>query len=55
MNSYPITKNSKIKRIAEKATYDTETIHQIIDEALFCHIGIYTMIDRWSFQRFTPV
>ncbi len=40
MNSYPITKNSKIKRIAEKATYDTETIHQIIDEALFCHIGI---------------
>mgnify|MGYP000374312411 CR=1 FL=1 len=40
MNSYPIAQENKVKRIAEKAAYDKETIHQIIDEALFCHIGI---------------
>ena len=51
MNSYPITKNSKIKRIAEKATYDTETIHQIIDEALFCHIGIILPEYLKNFKR----
>lgn len=40
MNSYPINSQNKVKRIANKADYSNETINAIIDEALFCHIGI---------------
>ncbi len=40
MNDYPISNRSKVKRISEKADYSKETIHGIIDEALYCNIGI---------------
>ncbi len=40
MKEYSITNNNKVKRISKKADYSKETIRAIIDEALFCHIGI---------------
>ncbi len=40
MKSYKITNRNKVKRISNKADYRKETIHAIIDEALFCHLGI---------------
>jgi len=40
MNQYSINSINKVKRISKKADYSKKTIHQIIDEALFCHIGI---------------
>jgi nitroimidazol reductase NimA-like FMN-containing flavoprotein (pyridoxamine 5'-phosphate oxidase superfamily) len=40
MNTYPVTGQNKVKRISEKADYSKETIHSIIDEALYCNIGI---------------
>ncbi len=40
MNQYSINSINKVKRISEKADYSKKTIHAIIDEALFCHIGI---------------
>ena len=40
MNSYPISQENKVKRIANKAVYSKSKIHDIIDEALFCHLGL---------------
>jgi nitroimidazol reductase NimA-like FMN-containing flavoprotein (pyridoxamine 5'-phosphate oxidase superfamily) len=31
---------NRLLRVPERAHYDSETIHQIIDDALFCHVGI---------------
>jgi uncharacterized protein len=31
---------SKIKRIPDRGVYDRETIYRILDEELFCHVGI---------------
>lgn len=36
---YPVTPNTKISRSAKRGAYDEETIHQILDEGLFCHIA----------------
>jgi nitroimidazol reductase NimA-like FMN-containing flavoprotein (pyridoxamine 5'-phosphate oxidase superfamily) len=36
---YPVTPNTKPSRLAKRAVYDEETIHQILDEGLFCHIA----------------
>ena len=36
---YPVTPNTKISRSAKRGFYDEETIYQILDEGLFCHIG----------------
>lgn len=40
MNSYPVIKENKVKRISELADYSKKSINAIIDEALFCHLGI---------------
>lgn len=34
------TSKTKIKRLPIRGNYDQETIYQIIDEALICHVGI---------------
>ena len=39
MAEYPITSRSEVKRLAKRAVYDRDTVHQIIDEALMCHVG----------------
>jgi hypothetical protein len=36
---YPPTKRSRIKRQQERALYDRETVHGILDAGLLCHVG----------------
>ncbi|MEM7712304.1 MAG: pyridoxamine 5'-phosphate oxidase family protein [Cyanobacteria bacterium P01_A01_bin.68] len=33
------TQRTQIKRLPKRANYETQTIHNILDEALICHIG----------------
>ena len=39
MEQYPITDRNKAKRMRERAKYDVETVHAMLDAALFCHIA----------------
>lgn len=36
---YPITDRNKAKRMRERAKYDVETVHAMLDSALVCHIA----------------
>lgn len=36
---YPITARNKVKRMKERGHYDTETIYELLDSALLCHIA----------------
>lgn len=36
---FPVTARNKAKRMRERATYDVETVHAMLDAALFCHIA----------------
>ncbi len=38
-NTLPITDRTKIKRIPKRGQYEREVVHQILDEALICHVG----------------
>ena len=40
MKTYPISNRNKVKRISNNSDYSKQTVHAIIDEALFCHLGI---------------
>lgn len=35
----PTTDRTRVRRLAERGRYETETIHAILDEALICHVG----------------
>ena len=35
----PMTDRTRVRRLAERGKYETETIHAILDEALICHVG----------------
>ncbi len=37
--SYELTKQNKVRQIAEKAAYDKETVHRILDSALVASVG----------------
>ena len=39
MDAYTPTARSKIKRLPKRAHYDRDTVHAVLDAALFCHIG----------------
>ena len=39
MTQFPKTEQSRIKRLPKRGHYEIATIHQIIDEALICHVG----------------
>ncbi|MBC8345218.1 MAG: pyridoxamine 5'-phosphate oxidase family protein [Candidatus Marinimicrobia bacterium] len=39
MNTFK-TDRTRVRRIPERGHYDKETIYPIIDEALYCHVGI---------------
>ncbi len=39
MNSFK-TDRTRVRRIPDRGYYDKETIYPIIDEALYCHVGI---------------
>jgi len=36
------TDRSRVRRLPERGRYDTETIHQVLDEALICHLSFTT-------------
>lgn len=40
MSSFSVEDRNKVKRISNKGDYSKETINAIIDEGLFCHLGI---------------
>ncbi len=40
MSSYSITPKNKVKRNPDRGHYDKQTIYQILDEGLICHVGI---------------
>ena len=39
MEQYPITDRNKAQRLRERATYDVEAVHALLDAALLCHIA----------------
>ena len=39
-SAYPVTATTRVKRIAERAAYDHETVHAILDEASLCHVSL---------------
>ncbi|MCP4992991.1 MAG: pyridoxamine 5'-phosphate oxidase family protein [Gammaproteobacteria bacterium] len=39
MSQYAITERTRVKRGNKRATYDKQAIHQIIDEAMVCHVA----------------
>ena len=39
MTKFPMTSQIRVKRKPERGRYDRETIYQILDEALICHVG----------------
>ena len=40
MKQYEITEKNRVVRVPERGHYDRETIYQIVDEALICHVGL---------------
>ena len=38
-NEYPISKQNKARQLREKAAYDKQTVHAILDSALVAHVG----------------
>ena len=36
------TDRSRVRRLPERGRYDIETIHQVLDEALICHVSFVT-------------
>ena len=38
-NNIPVTSRTKIRRVPKRGNYDRDTIYQILDEGLICHIG----------------
>jgi nitroimidazol reductase NimA-like FMN-containing flavoprotein (pyridoxamine 5'-phosphate oxidase superfamily) len=39
MSSFPITYRTRVRRLAERGSYDRETVYSILDEAFICHVG----------------
>jgi nitroimidazol reductase NimA-like FMN-containing flavoprotein (pyridoxamine 5'-phosphate oxidase superfamily) len=39
VTQFPKTEQNRIKRLSKRGHYDRETIYQILDEALICHVG----------------
>jgi hypothetical protein len=39
MTDFKKTEHTRIKRLPKRGRYDRETIYQILDEALICHVG----------------
>ncbi|MEM9541627.1 MAG: pyridoxamine 5'-phosphate oxidase family protein [Cyanobacteria bacterium P01_E01_bin.42] len=39
MNNIPVTSRTKVRRVPKRGNYNRETIYQILDEGLICHVG----------------
>lgn len=44
-DTLPMTDRTRVRRLAERGHYETDTIHAILDEALICHVG-FVVDDR---------
>jgi uncharacterized protein len=40
MSHFAKTPQNRVRRLPERASYDKETIYQILDEALICYVGL---------------
>ncbi len=40
MSEFEKTEQTRVRRVPKRGIYDKETIYQIIDDALICHVGI---------------
>ncbi len=40
MDTLPASERTTVRRLPERGVYDRHTIHAILDEALFCHLGV---------------
>ena len=40
MSQFEITRQNRVSRVPDRGHYDEETIYNIIDEALICHVGL---------------
>ncbi len=38
-SEFPITELNRVRRIPERGQYDRDTVYQIVDQALYCHVG----------------
>ena len=38
--TYPVTSRTAAERVKNRATYDRETVHAILDAGLVCHVGV---------------
>jgi hypothetical protein len=38
-DDYEVTKKNKVRQLNEKAVYDRQAVHAILDGALICHVG----------------
>jgi hypothetical protein len=45
MSQFTPTRRTKLERLPKRANYDRDTVHRILDEALFCHVG-FVVDDR---------
>jgi uncharacterized protein len=39
VREFPVTERNKAKRMRERAHYDTQTVYDLLDSALMCHIA----------------
>jgi len=51
---YPQTPHTSPARSAQRVSYDRETVHSVLDEALICHVGFVVEGDRWCYPTCTP-
>jgi nitroimidazol reductase NimA-like FMN-containing flavoprotein (pyridoxamine 5'-phosphate oxidase superfamily) len=48
------TERTTVHRLPERARYDADTLHAIIDEALICHVGFIVSDDRGDIPVVIP-
>ena len=39
-DSYPVTPRTEVERVKNRAAYDRETVHAILDAGRVCHVGV---------------
>ena len=39
MGSFPVTEQTRVRRLPERGKYEQETVYSILDEGLICHVG----------------
>ena len=42
---YQRTERTRVRRLPERAAYDRDTVHAILDEGFICHLGFVVDID----------